>query len=237
MRSRPAAPSSPRLTVLLLPLLSTWKLFKILLLWIVWIGNCTSPDSTLFSLALLFLFPGVTAWLFRPGSWWPDLASAWSKMSTPVCSGRRKCYLLLTFFFLLPAAWVTLGFLFSGLSSTAILLNFRFLLLFARNSWCVGYNKVFRGKLNQLWMERYFHWRSPIQPLEALRLPLLSLFCTHAVWGESALEGSYIGKQELTWRVDSCQACHGNQWVQYLVLCRCRWIGGCSFPCSVTSLN
>merc|ERR1719153_700662 len=43
MRSRPAAPSSPRLTVLLLPLLST------------------SPDSTLFSLALLFLFPGVTA--------------------------------------------------------------------------------------------------------------------------------------------------------------------------------
>merc|ERR1719260_645475 len=43
IRSRPAAPSSPRLTVLLLPLLST------------------SPDSTLFSLALLFLFPGVTA--------------------------------------------------------------------------------------------------------------------------------------------------------------------------------
>ena len=79
MRSRPAAPSSPRLTVLLLPLLSTWKgrLFKILLMWIVWIGNCTSPDSTLFSLALLFLFPGVTAWLFRPGSWWPDLASVW----------------------------------------------------------------------------------------------------------------------------------------------------------------
>ena len=159
MRSRPAAPSSPRLTVLLLPLLSTWegRLFKILLLLIVWIGNCTSPDSTLFSLALLFLFPGVTAWLFRPGSWWPDLASAWLRMSTPLFSGRKKSHLLLTFFFLFPAAWVTLGFLFSGLSSTAILLNFRFLLLFARNSWYVDWNKVFNGSLNQLWMVRYSH--------------------------------------------------------------------------------
>ena len=59
----------------------------------------------------------------------------WLKMFTMSIS--FSWYLLLTFFFLLPGVWVTLGFLFSGLSSTAILLNFLFLLLLARNSFFI----------------------------------------------------------------------------------------------------
>ena len=136
MRSRPAAPSSPRLTVLLLPLLSTCKRKTLQNSPAVNGVNRYLHLSRLYTFLPCAPFPlprrhGVT---FSSRFMMARPSECMIQLSTPVCSGREKCYLLLTFFFLLPAAWVTLGFLFSGLSSTAILLNFRFLLLFARNS-------------------------------------------------------------------------------------------------------
>ena len=74
------------------------------------LSDVTSPDSTLFSLALLFLFPGVTACPLRPGSWCPDLNRLilWSifKPGPQIFLNHcQNCYVVPAPHFLLFAPW------------------------------------------------------------------------------------------------------------------------------------
>ena len=167
-----------------------------------WGMRATSPDSTLFSLALLFLFPGVTACPFRPGSWCPDL--------TRLILRSIFKFLIYTFFpfqgvenreslskqlipasnFFLLAPWSLShpGFpiFWTFIHCHSFELSFPFTvrskLLSLRSSNFVPYTLFARLHLDQPWRERCSRWKSQTQPQATLLLPPPSLLCTHVIW-------------------------------------------------------